>query len=441
MKNLIAGTASYDMSPPEGVRLAGYPHFPRNNTGIHDPLFASCLYLSDGKTEIALITLDILFFSKKYIAQVRDRVNKICGLPKENLLICCSHTHSGPWAAGNPELDATAGSSEDIDPDYLVSLLDGVVSTAVKAKSTAFPAMIGFGTGICGAEKGVGGNRIKKEGICDPSLNVLAVKDEMGRIRGIITNYALHPTFLHEDNTLVTADYPGYLRQTLHKRYPEAVIGFAQGASGDQSSRYFRKGQSFDEAERVGYLMGKTAADVIENMAFENMPEIQIISTEIPLDIKVFAAIGELEENVRKKTDEYNRLKQENASYLEVQEANLRMLGAEDMLGYALCIRNEKRIDLRDDENPAEIQVISIGNHIIAGIPGEIFVEFALRIKTDSDAETVFVFELANGCLPGYCINREAAFSESYESGNSMLTPEFGDKIADTVLDLIRKLK
>jgi hypothetical protein len=117
------------------------------------------------------------------------------------------------------------------------------------------------------------------------------------------------------------------------------------------------------------------------------------------------------------------------------------MLGAEDMLGYALCIQNGKRIDLRDDENPAEIQVIAIGNHIIAGIPGEIFVEFALKIKADSDNGTVFVFELANGCLPGYCINREAAFSESYESGNSMLTPEFGDKIADTVLDLIQKLK
>lgn len=52
MKKLTAGTACYDMSPPEGVRLAGYPHFPRNNTGIHDPLFATCLYLSDGKTEI-----------------------------------------------------------------------------------------------------------------------------------------------------------------------------------------------------------------------------------------------------------------------------------------------------------------------------------------------------------------------------------------------------
>lgn len=441
MKKFIAGTASYDMSPPEGVRLAGYPHFPRNNTGIHDPLFASCLYLSDGKTEIALITLDILFFSKKYTAQIRERVNKLCGLPRENLLICCSHTHSGPWAAGNPELDATAGSSEDIDPDYLVSLLGGAVSAAVKAKKTAFPAMIGFGTGICGAEKGIGGNRRRKDGICDPSLNVIAVKDEKGTIRGIITNYTLHPTFLHEDSTLVTADYPGYLRETLQKHYPEAVIGFAQGASGDQSSRYFRKGQSFDEAERVGYLMGETAADIIVNMTFENMPEIKIISTEIPLDLKVFAAVSELEANVRQKTEEYKRLKQENASYLEVQEANLRMLGAEDMLGYASCIQNRKRIDLRDDENPAEIQVIAVGNHIIAGIPGEIFVEFALRIKADSDTETVFIFELANGCLPGYCINREAALSESYESGNSMLMPEFGDKITDTALELIRKLK
>ena len=110
------------MTPPKGVRLAGYPHFTRENTGYHDRLYATAVYLTDGETEFVFVTLDILFFSKKYAAEVRQRVSAQCGIPERQILICCSHTHSGPWAAGNPELEATAGNSRDIDPDYLDSL-------------------------------------------------------------------------------------------------------------------------------------------------------------------------------------------------------------------------------------------------------------------------------------------------------------------------------
>lgn len=440
MDQFTAGTACFDMSPPPGVRLAGYPHFTRENTGVHDPLLAACLYLSDGKTEIAVVTLDILFFSKKYVGQVREKANRLCGLPGENLFICCSHTHSGPWAAGNPELSATAGDSDDISPEYMRFLTDGIANAAAEAKQNAFPASAGFGTGICGAEKGVGGNRRKKGGLCAPSVHVLAVRDVKETVRGVIVSYALHPTFLHEDNTLVSADYPGYVRDAVLERCPDAVVGFAQGASGDQSSRYFRKGQSFGEAERVGRLIGETAAQVIGGMTFEDSPSIRTAGAEVPFDIKVFPPLRGLRENVRRKTEEYERLKGEGAGYIEVQEANLRMLGAEDMLGYAVCMQKGRRIALLDDENPAEIRVIAVGRHFLVLLPGEIFTAFGLKIKNESAPGTVFVFELADGCLPGYCTDAEAAADESYESGNSMLTPEFGDKMADTALRLIKEL-
>ena len=436
MARLFAGVAQYDMTPPKGVRLAGYPHFPRENTGAHDPLYASALYLCSGADELALVTLDILFFSKKYVSEVRRRVNKLCGLPEHNLLICCSHTHSGPWAAGNPELEATAGDSRDIDEGYLATLLDGIVGAVVAAKSGAFPAEVGFGVGHCGAERGVGGNRRIKGGIADPSVNVLAVRDTSVAIRGVTVNYALHPTFLHEDSPLVTADYPGYVRTKLCEIHPVAVVGFAQGTSGDQSSRYFRRGQSFDEAERVGNELGSVAAEVIAAMKFEREPALASAWRELPLELRNYAPIPELEEKVRLRTAEYEKARAEGASYLDVQNANLRMLGAEDMLGYALCIRDGRKIDLRDDENPAEVSVFKIGDSVIVGFPGEVFVEYGLRVKAGSPAESTFIFELAGGCLPGYCINAEAIAEEGYEAGNSMLAPGFGDRLADTALEL-----
>ena len=199
--------------------------------------------------------------------------------------------------------------------------------------------------------------------------------------------------------------------------------------------------QSFEETERVGGLIGETVISLIGNLFFEEGPKIRTERTEIPVDIRKYAPVSELEENVRRKTAEYILLKEKNASYLDVQNANLCMLGAEDMLGYAICMQSGKSVSLYDDENPAEISVFRIGNHIIAGIPGELFVEFALKIKAGAKADTTFVFELANGCLPGYCYNREALNEEGYEVCNSMLTPEFGDKIAEAVLACIGRLK
>ena len=64
---LKAGVSRADITPPLGLELGGYPHYPRNNTGAHDPLYAACMYLNNGETEIAMVTLDLLFFSKKHV--------------------------------------------------------------------------------------------------------------------------------------------------------------------------------------------------------------------------------------------------------------------------------------------------------------------------------------------------------------------------------------
>ena len=103
---LKAGTCLIDVTPPQGLELAGYPHYPRYNEGAHDPLYAAAMYLNNGECEIAMVTIDILFFSKKHVAEVRRRVNAACGIPAENIMISCSHTHSGPWAAGRLDIES-----------------------------------------------------------------------------------------------------------------------------------------------------------------------------------------------------------------------------------------------------------------------------------------------------------------------------------------------
>ena len=89
-----AGTAIVDISPEQGIELAGYPHHPRHNTGVHDPLYAACIYLDNGEEKIALVSLDLLFLSKKYVKEIRDRASALTGIPKGNIMIAAA-IHSG----------------------------------------------------------------------------------------------------------------------------------------------------------------------------------------------------------------------------------------------------------------------------------------------------------------------------------------------------------
>ena len=95
-KILMAGACAVEITPMDSQFLYGYPHVERYSTGVHDPLFSSALFLSDGKTQLMFIANDIIFISKQLSHRVRQRISERTGIPLHNLLITATHTHSGP---------------------------------------------------------------------------------------------------------------------------------------------------------------------------------------------------------------------------------------------------------------------------------------------------------------------------------------------------------
>ena len=89
---LKAGVAIKDISPKLGVELAGYPHCPRNNTGVHDAIYASVIYLSDGKSDVIFVGMDLLYFGKKFCKELRNKFGN-------NVMTFTTHTHCAPWAS------------------------------------------------------------------------------------------------------------------------------------------------------------------------------------------------------------------------------------------------------------------------------------------------------------------------------------------------------
>lgn len=437
---LKAGMARVDITPPKGLELAGYPHYPRYNEGFHDPLMAACMYLEDAGVEVAMVTLDLLFFSKKHVAEVRRRVSGRCGIAPGNIMISCSHTHSGPWASGRLDIEGVESGVEQ-PKEYIEELIEKIAGMICEAKQSAFSALFATGVTICGAESGIGGNRRIPGGPHDPLVSVMAVKDYDDKVRGIFVNYTLHPTFIHEWSNVCTADYPGYLRLQLEEMEQSAIVGFSQGCSGNQSSRYYRQGESYDEAERVGRTLGRAAHTVLEKANWVNELPIKVVGAELPIDLRDFGTEEELRAQVAHDEAIYKELyakygdSTNREEYYLWQNANLKLLGSEDQLGYVLMQKKGTKIELLEDEVPAEIQVFNLGGVAVIGVPGEVFVEYGLYIKAAAGFGTVIINELSNGCLPGYLYTAESLITGGYETDTSMLAPTFGRKLVDTVLD------
>lgn len=420
---LKAGFSITDISPEKGVQLAGYPHCPRPNEGVHDPLYAACMYLDNGNVRHAFITCDLLFFAKPYVKELRSKFDF-------TITVTVSHTHSGPWVSKIHEYEQAEGVYNS--PEYIAWLMNKLEALVKEAAGNTFEAELGTYSGYCGAEQGVGGNRRVKGGTADPSLNIIAVKDKIDTVRGVLLNYALHPTYLHAENLLVTADYPGYIRRYLSFARPEAVFMFAQGTSGDQSSRYHRVAQDFEEACRVGTTLGVEVDHALDRMEFSDDISIDVKSLETELPQKVYPPIEEAEEAMKKARARFESLR--NADYITMRNAELDKFGAEDI--YYLAI--EAASGYKDENLPCEIQAVKLGDDtVIIGTQGEIFVDYGLEIKEASSLEKTFVFELTNGILPGYIYTPDAAPEGGYEVGNSTFTPDAGSVIVETAKKLL----
>ncbi len=416
---LKAGVAQFDISPKLGVQLAGYPHCPRENTGVHDPLHATVIFMDNGKQKYAMVSLDLLYVGKGLATNVRNKFD----FP---VSITCTHTHCGPWG-----LDPRSGKEEGIhkDEEYVKFLEDKLIELVELAQLNTFDAEIGTGIGKCGKEQGVGGNRRQKNGVQDECVNVLAVKEKGGNIRGIFVNYALHPTYLHADNTLVSADYPCYIKRYFHFAEPEAVVGFMQGTSGDQSSRYHRVGQNFEEATRAGTILACEADRVIKSMSFSDDIDIVVKSFTVDnLPMKKYPPV-EIAEKLKIEAEEYYESVKDK-DYITARNAELAMFGAQSNYHYA------KNGCSSLSELPMEVFTAKIGQTLIVMIQGEAFVEIGLKIKELSPYKSTFVYEVSNGSLPGYMYTKDAISEGGYEVGNSM----FDENVVEVLIKNIKEI-
>ncbi len=438
---LYAGAATRDVSPAKPAFLCGYPHADRISTGIHDPLLASALCLRCGTATVIMVAVDILFISPELARDVRRTIAAQAGVPEAHVFISCTHTHSGPVTVDVLEWGPSPAVPR-ADPEYMAFLRQGIIDATAEALARLEPAEFAWTTAQV---DGVGCNRHDPAGPRDPEVGILAVRRaDSPQILALSVIYSMHPTVLHEDSTLVSADFPAFTRQHLREALGERVtVLYHSGPEGNQSPRYHVRGQTFAEAERLGRRLGEAVRERLQALppdAFRGDVLLDGGIRSVSLPRRQMPTVAEAEAALARYRQTFAELRRRHAGRGPVRTAECDVFGAEETLFLARCQEDGRLEAALRHYDPVDLQVLRLGDLCLAGCPGELFVEFGLELKRRSRSK-VFPVTLVNGELQGYIVTRESVAAGRYETNNRVFAAEAGDLLVETALDLVSRVQ
>ena len=426
--------------------MAGYRRT-RLASGVHDPLGARALVLDDGVMQVALVCLDLVALSWRYMDAARDLIEPACGIPPDRVIGWATHTHTGPIT--DEKLPTGVP-----DPEYMRRVVQGMAEAVQKAQGRLTEARLKVGIGHedrfafnrRAARRGKplppGANELLsllREGavpaepptaspewrraaqLIDPDVAVLYAESVDGSPIATLVNHALHCDTI--GGCEYSAGWPHYAYAALQAtRGEEMTTLFANGACGDinhidRENPDQAKGHEL--AQRIGAAVGSMADAMCTSLKYHEIARIRLARKEMELPVH------------------------------EISESEL--AAAHQVLGHRPTGEKRREQYYAEDvvtlaEWPrqvlSEVRGLRLGSAALVALPGEVFVELGLAIKRQSPFETTFVIELANDYW-GYIAPRAAFAEGGYEvmkAGTQCLGPGAGEIVVEAALAVLAEL-
>ena len=427
-----AGCAEVTITPPVGVSLAGYFH-DRVSETVRDDLHAKALVLDHNGSRIAIVACDLICVDGEAVNPAKQMIEEQVGIPPSHVLICATHTHTGP------ELRKTA-----VVPrmDEWVEELPGKMAQAVgEAAESMFTATLHPGrTCVEGysfnrlfrmtdasevfGQRGGQAKPLGAAGPIDPELQAVGVVDEQNRLRGLLINFALHPDVIGGGSAnFISADWPGEVGRTIKGVYGDDVVTlFLQGTCGDINHRPHHPTNLPTSGPRKAMQLGRGLAGAAM-VAWERAEPL----TELALD-------GRLEHIP---VLYYTR---DEKLLAEIEELKSR----ENLHDFdKFLIERTESWEHDGKEADVPVHCLRIGDLAIVGLPAEIFVRIGLEIKHWSPAEFTMAVELANGRASGYVPTTDQAERGAYGAKpilSRWLCADAGRRMADKAQVMLQEM-
>jgi len=466
----LGGAARRNITPPVGMyhRMWGAAKQDRS-TGVHRPLWATALALAPdtqnaddprARAQVIVAVDHCLLWSGEMDA-LRTAVSGRAGLHPEQLQIAMSHTHAAglvdPARAGMPGGDMIA--------TYLHLMIERIADAVCEALAAMTPVRIGYGWGHCNLAKHrdywdeVSGQFVcgyNPSGPADPTVLVALVADEQSHPVATVVNYACHPTTLAWDNTLISPDYIGAMREVV-----EAACGapcvFLQGASGDLGPRHGFVG-STSVADNNGRILGHAAASALEAIPaagsrFEYQGPVVSGAT---IGVWEYRPLGEeqLCEKYRWETaapqlalpyrPDLPRREATESQLAEFETAERKALGANDALAARDARAQAERMRRQltrlamlppGDQVGVTAATWRLGDAFWVFVAGEYYQELQHGLRRRFPHRPIIVATVTNGWLPGYVPTAETYGRGIYQETIAVVAPGSLEQLIEALGD------
>ncbi|QDT27298.1 Neutral/alkaline non-lysosomal ceramidase [Gimesia panareensis] len=267
------GVATVDITPPVGIYARNWGAAKHDVADwIHRKLTLNALVLceTDSQQPVVFLDGDLGWWrSLPTFYRFQSRLLEKLKLDETSLIFGVTHTHaSPPLTDPDPDLPASESLAE-----FLEQVFEASVKVTLQAMKNATEAVVEWKTGRCELAgmrdlPDPDGERL----ICgwnpnepaDDTLVVGRISDLEGTLQAVIVNYACHPTTLAWENTSISPDYPGAMRETILKTLGVPAL-FMQGTSGELAPRYQYVGDPA-VADRHGRQLAYATLATLENM-------------------------------------------------------------------------------------------------------------------------------------------------------------------------------
>jgi neutral ceramidase len=246
----------------------------------------------------------------------------------------------------------------------------------------------------------------------------------------VLMNYGCHPTVLGYQNLLFSADFPGAARSTLRHVYPDTIFLFTNGASGDISTRFSRRDQSFVEVERMGRLLAGEVLKIMQGVKVKPEVELNARTSALKLKFRPFPSPEDAQIELTRLQTDLDALKTSGAPHGEIRKAITRVEGANGQVLMAKEIAGRS-------SNRSQMQMLSFGDLGLIGIPGEPFTRTVLDIKRESPKPISGVVSYAND-YQGYFPDALSIEQGSYEALISPFGADVADLLRKTAIELLK---